>query len=360
MKQPPALSGPPKTTRPTSREPPSPARRSRATGSVRIEDVGREAGLSAQTVSRFLHFPDQVSTPNQERIRSAIAAVGYRPNLLAMALASNRSRVVAILVPTIANPVHAAPVQGLSDAVREAGYQVLVGTTGYDAAAEQALVGAFLGRRVDGMILTGAAQSHATRAMLKGAALPVVQLWEVPADRIDSAVGVRNAAIGEAVARHFAARGYRRLAVVRHAAAGDTRSAARELGFLESAAELGLPPPLRLSVDRPAEMAQAPELVAELLLHGVEAVFCVGDQLAIGVVLACQRRGVAIPAQLAVAGVGDSDLAALITPALTTVRIPRYELGLEAGRHLLARFADRHLGPVAMEIDFELLIRETS
>lgn len=337
-----------------------PARRSRSTGHVRIEDVGRHAGLSAQTVSRFLRHPEQVSAANQDRIQAAIEAIGYRPNLLAGALASNRSRVVAILVPTIANPVHAAPVQGLSDALRDAGYQVLVGTTGYDPAAEEALVAAFLGRRVDAIVLTGAAQSAGTRDMLAGIAIPVVQLWEVPEHPIDSAIGVRNDGIGVAVAAHFAARGYRRLAVVRHTAAGDTRSIARETGFLHEAARLGLSPPLRLPVDRPAEMAQAPELLKDLMLQCAQAVFCVGDQLAVGIVLACQRQGVAVPGDLAVAGAGDSDLAALITPALTTVRIPRYELGGEAGRHLLLRLADPGVPAIALDLEFELRIRNSS
>lgn len=96
------------------------------------------------------------------------------------------------------------PVQGLSDALREAGYQVLVGTTGYDPAAEQALVAAFLGRRVDGIVLTGAAQSAATRAMLRNGAVPTVQLWEVPDDRIDSAIGVRNEALSRRSGLHGA------------------------------------------------------------------------------------------------------------------------------------------------------------
>src|SRR4051794_16296683 len=100
------------------------ARRSRSTGHVRIEDVARAAEVSAQTVSRYFRDATQVSQPTAEKIKAAIASIGYVPNLIAGSLASNRSRIIAILVPTIANPVHASPVQGLADAVRSKGYQV--------------------------------------------------------------------------------------------------------------------------------------------------------------------------------------------------------------------------------------------
>lgn len=333
-------------------------RRSRSSGHVRIEDVARCAGVSAQTVSRHLRSPDQVSPATAARIVSAIDATGYMPNLLAGALASNRSRVVAILVPTIANPVHAAPVQGLSDLLRASGYEVLVGTTGYDPATEQALVAAFLGRRVDGIVLTGAAIAPATARMLSRSRVPTVQLWELPEYPVDMAVGLHNDAVGATVAAHLAGRGYHRLAVVRHAAVSDTRSASRATGFIDEARRLGLPPPLLLTADKPAEMAQAPALLAEL--RGTQAVFCVGDQLAIGLVLACQRLGIAVPQDLAVVGVGDSDLAGLITPPLTTVRIPRYALGRAAAELLLGRFAGQEDGPKVVDVGFELVVRGSS
>lgn len=331
------------------------ARRSRSSGHVRIEDVARQAGVSPQTVSRHLRNPNQVSPAAAARIASAIDATGYVPNLLAGALASNRSRVVAILVPTIANPVHAAPVQGLSDVMRGHGYEVLVGTTGYDPATEHALVAAFLGRRVDGIVLTGAAVASETARILSRSRVPTVQLWELPDDRVDMAVGLDNAAVGAAVAAHMAERGYRKLAVVRHAAPSDTRSAARCAGFVRQAQEAGLPAPLVLTSDQPSGMGKGPALLRQL--RDVQAVFCVGEQPAIGLVLACQRQGVAIPGKLAIAGVGDSDLAALITPPLTTVRIPLYDLGKTAAELLLARFAGQDGGPKSVDVGFELIVR---
>ncbi len=340
----------------------SPKRRSRGTGRVRIEDVAAAAGVSAQTVSRFLRNPDLVSAGLAARVRAAVEANGYMPNRVAGALASNRSYIVAILVPTIANPIHALPVQALTDALRPAGYQVLVGATGYDPTTEEELVAAFVGRRVDGIVLTGTGFTPRTRAILAHAGIPVVQLWELPDDPIDMAVGFDNEASGEAVARHLHARGYRRLAVLSHAAAGDTRSLARCRGFAREAARLGLPAPLSYPYESPTDMTQGARLLA-LLREGVgrpDAVFCVGAPIAIGIILAAAGAGVAIPGELAVCAFGDNDLAPLVSPALTTVRVPRQELGRQAALMLLERFAARGVAEPVVDVGFELVVRAST
>jgi len=339
-----------------------PVRRSRGTGHARIEDVARHAQVSAQTVSRFFRDPRQVSSGVAERIRMSVEAIGYVPNLVAGALASNRSFIVAILVPTIANPIHAAPVQALSDILRPAGYQVLVGTTDYDPTREQDLVAAFIGRRVDGIVLTGTSFTDYTARILARACIPVVQLWELPRHPIDMAVGVDNDAAGIAVARHFFERGYRRFAVLGHDAAGDTRSAARLDGFDRETRRLGLAPPHHFSYSRPTDMTQAAEMLARLKAPGREAdaVFCVGAPIAIGLVLTAPKLGIAIPGELAVAAFGDNDLAPLLSPALTTVGIPRYELGRKAGEMLLRRFAGQQVEAPVVDIGFTLLARETT
>jgi LacI family gluconate utilization system Gnt-I transcriptional repressor len=109
-------------------------------------------------------------------------------------------------------------------------------------------------------------------------------------------------------------------------------------------------------------MADAAAMLDPLLAGArpPEAVFCTGDQIAIGLLLGARRAGVAVPAQLAIAGVGDSDLAGLVTPSLTTVRIPRYRMGLEAGRRLLRRIAGESVEERRLDLGFELIVRESA
>jgi len=341
---------------------PPAGRRSRGTGYVRIEDVARTASVSAQTVSRYLRSPGQVSGPAADKIRAAIAVTGYVPNLVAGSLASNRSSIIAVIVPTIAYPVHATQVQGLSDAVRSQGYQVLVGTTNYDRDTEHRLVETFLGRRVDGMVLAGAILRPDTVRLLRSSGIPIVQIWELPDDPVDMAVGHSNYDIGRAVARHLLERNRRRPAVIAHAAESDTRAAARVRGFLDLLAEDHVAAPTIIEVSRPNDMTATPDLLVRLLQlrPRPDAVFCVNDPLAVGLVLACHRAGVRVPDDLAIAGVGDSDLAAMVTPAVTTVRIPRYELGQTAGAMLLERLAGTRPAQSVVDLGFQLIVRQST
>ncbi len=334
-------------------------RRSRGTGRVRIEDVARAAEVSAQTVSRYLRQPGSVSEPMAVRIAQAIAGVGYVPNLIAGSLASNRSRIVAILVPTLANPVHSGPVEGLGEALRDEGYQVLVGTTDYRVELEDALIRAFAGRRVDGLVVTSGRISPASQAVLKAAAIPVVQLWELPRRPFDMAVGISNRAIGEAVARHFAERGYDRLAVIGHVEAADTRSSARVDGFLAEAGRLGLPAPFRKDIARPMLVHDATPLLAELRTAGVRAVFSTSAQLAVVMLLNAVAQGIAVPGELAIMGL-HSPLAAVVRPTLSTVEVPATRFGLLAGRMLLRRMAGEPVEARVVDTGFTVSVRQSS
>ena len=142
----------------------------------------------------------------------------------------------------------------------------------------------------------------------------------------------------------------------------DTRAAARVHGFREVLAAAGVKAPAIIEVARPNDMTATPELLARLLRMRPkpDAIFCVNDPLAVGLVLACHRAGVRVPQDLAIAGVGDSDLAAMVTPAITTVRIPRYELGQTAGTMLMERLAGTGPARSVVDLGFKLVVRQST
>lgn len=353
---------PTSTRKDASRRSRAPQRRSRASGQVRIEDVADRAGVSAQTVSRFFRDPSRVSPDTSKRIRKAAEEIGYVPNLVAGSLASNRSRIIAIIVPTIANPAHSVWVQSLTEILSSQGYQVLLGATDYDPLRERDLVRTFLGRRVDGVVITGAHLDPQADRLLRRSGAPTVQILELPERPIDMAAGVDNYACGAAIASHLFERGYKRLAVVGSKIATDTRAAARVAGFMRQAQARGLAAPVALAVDRPADIRVGAGLLLELraIRPRVEAVFCVGTQISVGLMLACRRAGVEVPQQLAVAGFSDGDLASMLTPPLTTVRVPSQSLGRQAGAMMLARLAGQETPVKVVDVGFELIIGETT
>ena len=329
-------------------------RASRAGGGVRMHDVARLAEVSPITVSRALSQPDKVSAETRRRVEAAIAQVGYVPNLTAGSLASNRSRIIAAVVPTIANSIFADTVQGLSDQLERQGYQLLLGQTGYSETTEDELIRAFLGRRPDALVLTGIGRSAAARALLRNAEIPIVETWDLTAAPLDMLVGFSNRDAGRAMAEFFLARGYRRLAFV---GSTDQRSQARRAGFLAAA-----PDALTIALDEQASVPRGRAALQRVRAEApdVQAIFFSTDVLAVGALLECQRLGLAVPRELAIAGLGDLPIAAEINPALTTIEIRGYAIGEHAARMLLQRLAGERVAPKIVDLGFRIVARASA
>jgi LacI family gluconate utilization system Gnt-I transcriptional repressor len=319
-----------------------------------MHDVARLAAVSPITVSRALSQPDKVSAETRRRVAEAIAQVGYVPNLTAGSLASNRSRIIAAIVPTIANSIFADTVQGLSDGLERQGYQLLLGQTGYSETAEDELIRAFLGRRPDALVLTGIGRSPAARALLGNAEIPIVETWDLTDAPLDMLVGFSNRDAGRAMADYFGTRGYRRLAFV---GSTDERSQARRAGFLAAA-----PDAVTIALDEQASVPRGRAALQQVRTQApdVQAIFFSTDVLAVGALLECQRLGLAVPGTLAIAGLGDLPIAAEINPPLTTIEIRGYAIGERAARMLLARLAGEHVSPKIVDLGFRIVERASA
>ena len=321
-----------------------------------MSDVARAAGVSLVTVSRVVNEPDRVKPRTLHAVRAVIQQLGYVPNLTAGSLASRRSRIVAAIVPTISNLVFSETIEALSRTLADGGYQLLLGQSGYRPGDEAALVDAFIGRRVDGLVLTGEGQSQEVRDKLHRAGLPVVQTWELGGDAIDMQVGFSNKAAGRAAAEHLLARGHRCLAFL---GAQEARSRQRLEGFREAAAEHGTEEVVAELIRPPALVDDAGPRLAQLLAHkpGITAVFCNNDLLAAGVLFECHQHGWRVPQRLAVLGFGDLAIARAASPRLSTVQIRRAEMGEQAGQMLLSRLAGEPTAARTVDIGFEVIAR---
>jgi LacI family gluconate utilization system Gnt-I transcriptional repressor len=328
---------------------------------ARIQDVAKAAGVSAITVSRALREPARVAEPTRRAVLREVERLGYVPDLVAGALASRKSRVVGAVVPTVAGAMFADTIQGLSDALHSEGYQLLLGAHGYDLAAEQALVQAFVGRRADGLILTGVQHAPATRRILAESGAPVVETWDIGRTPLDMTVGFSNFRAAKAMAEHLVAQGYRRLAFVSGPLRGHDRSRPRRDGF--RAGLRGVPAaPVELRMPGGSDMRSGADAIVELLARApeVEAAFFVNDIMAAGALSECARRGWPTPERVAIAGFGDFEVAAVVAPALTTVRISGYEIGRRAALMLAARLAGQDVTPATVDLGFEIVARESA
>ena len=338
----------------------APTKRSRrGSGAVTLHDVARLANVAPMTASRALNTPSRVSPDVLARVMQAVRQTGYVRNNAASGLASARSRLVAAVVPTIGGSVFLQTVQALTASLADQGYQLMLGQSGYVDSREDALLEAIIGRRPDGIILTGVMHSPEGRQRLLAARIPVVETWDLTPAPIDMLVGFSHESVGREVATFLHGKGRRRLAVV---AGDDERSHRRQEAFSAAAGELGLAPPEWVVVPAPTTLRSGRAALGDLLGRAgdVDAVFCSSDLLALGVLTEAHARGLAVPVRLAVVGFGDNDFAADLDPALTTVHIDSAAIGRQAARFIVDRAEGRAVDNRIVDIGFSIIDRASA
>jgi LacI family gluconate utilization system Gnt-I transcriptional repressor len=328
-----------------------------------MRDVAGAAGVSLITVSRAMREPHLVDPETRAQVERAMAEIGYLPHMSARGLVSQRRGIVAAVVPSVGNPVYAATIRGLSDGLRASGMQLLIGNTDSQPEREDQVIGALLAQRPDGIMLTGTTHPPRARRILETCGIPIVETWSLTRARLDMAVGFDNREAHAAMARHLLGRGYRRFAYVCGPLDQQERWRQRLAGFRAALAEAGLSLPDAMVFARPASMTAGFQVMADLAAARipVDAVACAGDIYALGALLACQRGGLSVPGDVAIAGFGDFEMGSLTTPALTTIRIPTERIGACAAQLILERL---ERGAAArrrtVDVGFTLVVRDSA
>lgn len=324
-----------------------------------LDDVARLAKVSAITVSRVLNHPEKVSAKTAKRVRAAITKTGYVPNLLAGSLVSRRSRLVVVVIPTLANRAFVETVRQLALTLGEAGYQLMMCQIEGGAKSEAEMLDGILARRPDGLVLTTELRTEVARQRLINLSLPVVETWELNPAPIDCVVGFSHCKAGEAMAEYLVGRGYQRLAVL---CSSDTRAAQRVLGCQQALNRQGREIAARCEALAPVSVADGRACLARLLESGYtfDAVICTIDLLAQGALYEAQARGLRVPEDFALFGFGDLDFAAQMFPALSTINIDAARIGELAARIVLERIAGAPRGSRIEDVGFQLVQRASA
>lgn len=324
----------------------------------RLDDVAAAAGVSSATVSRFLNNPEMVAAPTAERIRAAIAHTGYLPNLNAGALAGSRSRLIAVLVPDIAQSIFNDTVEAMIDELASDGNSVMLALTGPENHRLEAEINMALARQVDAIILTGLVSGDETRRRLRANPVTVIETWGLPADPIDVAIGFSHSDAGEEVAKFLRARGYRRphLVVPR-----STRSEQRARGFADRWIRDGGEEPTRLEVNVPSHFGQGRLSYRALadLSERPDVVVCGSDWIAQGLIVEAQAAGIRVPDQLAVIGFGNLRMAGDMRPTISSVDVDGARIAREVLRVLRARAAGEATER-RVDVGFRVIARESA
>jgi DNA-binding LacI/PurR family transcriptional regulator len=321
-----------------------------------IKDVAELARCSIATVSRFLNGSAPLSVDARERIEEAIQALGYRPSEVGRSLQRQASRIVGIIVPSLTNPIFAATVAGLQAKAQEAGFGVLVASTEYDSSQEVRAVETFLSQGVDALALTVSdAMASPALSILDAEARLHVLLYNQPDHAARLAVSVDNVAASRAMTEAILAGGHRRVMFLAGRFSASDRSRLRYRGFADAMAQRGLVPPPPLEMDF---LSDRPDELLEPLFAQDErptALFCSNDILALAVIGALRRRGLAVPDDISVAGFDGIALGRMVEPPLASVIQPARDMGEQAMSLLLGALrGELHATTASLFLPFEI------
>lgn len=331
-----------------------------------MADVARVAGVSTMTVSRALKGDGTVKDKTLSRVTQAVEQLGYVLNQSAGSLSSNRTGFITVLIPSVDNSNLAETLHGITEALNQNQEQILLGYTNYSLATEETLIATMLQRRPDGIIVTGGVHTNRARELLKKAKIPVVEMWDLPDDPIDHVVGFSNSETAEDLVSHLYKKGYRNIAFVGGDETSDFRGIDRRRGYEQAVKTLGLKGHVVSMGKPPIRVGHGSEAVVQLIEEWpeVDAVICVSDLSAFGIVMECKRRNWDVPNRLAVAGFGDFQISRYCYPSLTTISVNPRQLGREAGQLVLeaieASRKGKHIQPQVRKIPHSILAREST
>lgn len=328
---------------------------------VRLADVALKVGVSPITISRALRDPEKVSPELRSQILQVVEAMGYVPDLAARALASRHSGVVSILTPSINNPIFTEIMAGIEARMVGTGLQTHYANTSYGNDQEMLQIRSVLGQNPAGLIMVGPEHLDRIGGLAYDLGCPVTFILENSQKSDQMAVTIDHEEAGAAATRFLLDKGYRRIGLI--GGRLDLRQRRRADGYERELREEGrFDPELVILESEPTTVGLGCRMFAALLEKApdMDAVFCQNDDLALGALFECQRRGINVPDDFGICGFNALDFAAFTQPPLTTVSTPRYNLGFQAA-DMLVRAIDSgvSLGG-SVELGFTVIERGTT
>lgn len=301
-----------------------PARRA-----LTLRDVSDASGVSEMTVSRVLRNRGDVSPATRSRVLEAARALGYVPNKIAGALASQRVNLVAVIIPSLSNMVFPEVMTGVSEVLEDTGLQPVVGVTNYLPEREEAVLYEMLSWRPSGVIIAGLEHTAAARAMLENAGIPIVEIMDVDGDPVDSAVGISHQRAGRQMAEAIIASGYRKIGFLGTMMPNDHRARKRLEGFEGALQKAGLSLQDREFYSGGSALLKGREMTAAILKRSpdLDFLYYSNDMIGAGGLLYCLHEQIDVPGHVGLAGFNGVELLDGLPRKLATMDACRLEIG---------------------------------
>ncbi|MEY9102752.1 LacI family gluconate utilization system Gnt-I transcriptional repressor [Sinorhizobium fredii] len=305
---------------------------------ITLQEVAVRAGVSRMTVSKVLRGAGNISAETRQRVKQAADKLGYLPNNLAGSLSSRKSRMVAVIIPSISDIVFSEVLSGINSTLRPRGFQTFIGESHFEPETETELIRAMLSFRPAGILLNGGmARSADAEKLLARRSCPAIQLWDCDRRALDFSAGPSHEESGRLVANHFLERRLRRIAYVGAELDRDLCARRRHLALKSSLAGDGIDLLSVTCENRPRQAATGRFLTEQLVrTHPeIEAIHFLNDAMALGGLSYLHEAGLPVPERFSVVGFNGTSLANAVRTRLTTIDVPRTEIGEKAAQALL-------------------------
>jgi len=322
--------------------------------------VAARAGVSQSAVSRVFTPGASASAKTVEKVKAAAAELGYRPNMMARAMITGKSRIIGLVVAYLDNQFYPLALERLSNALQEQGYHILVFTAANDASQVAEVMQELIDYQVDGIVTASVAISSTLTKRCEVAGIPVVMFNRAQDGGEISAVTSANQAGGRCVAKAFVESGHKNIAHI-SGWLGSSTGRDRQAGFVAGLADAGLTPLALIDgmFDRDVAAQAARDLMART--DAPDAIFVGNDHMAFAVLDVLRAElGLNVPNDVAVIGYDDVPLASWAAYDLTTVRQPVNQMVEATVEILLAQINDRKTPTKHIEIDGPLMVRSTT
>jgi LacI family repressor for deo operon, udp, cdd, tsx, nupC, and nupG len=336
-----------------------PARR--RPGGARIKEVARLACVSTATVSRALATPHQVSPETRARVLEAVAKVGYVPNPAARSLRSRKTNMALVVLPDLGNIFFSQVLRGIEEVLFANGYGMIIGDINGGAEKEAGFAAFAAAGQVDGvLLLNGHLLRQEGETSPSELGVPVVALCEAIEGAGIPQIEANNREAASIMTQYLARLGHREIGHIR-GPAENVLERERFAGYSEGLEKAGLTFDPALVWPGDYKLETGALIGRQIVARETRptAVFCSNDEMAIGLLRTLASEGLRVPEDISVAGFDDIEFAAMATPALTTIRQPRRELGRQGATALLQLLRGRN-PPARLRLETELIERAST
>jgi LacI family transcriptional regulator len=333
--------------------------------SVTIHDIARELNISASTVSRALNDNPRISQSTKDKIKALALTLGYQPNTIASNLRNQRTHTIGIVVPLINRHFFSSFISGVEDVAFEAGFNVIISQSNDLLEKEKKIVHSLFSNRVDGLIASLSMQTDEFDhfELFRNKNIPLVFFDRVVAGLEANKIVVDDFACGFKATQHLIDQGYKRIA---HLAGPTVLNTYRDRmeGYMDALKKNKLPVEDELIIYNRLTRMDGQQAIKQFLAlkNPPDAVFCGNDTSALSMMVYLKSKGIKIPADFGIVGFSNEPFSEVVTPSISTLKQPAYEMGVKAAELILNEIENRPATRAYQTVTMptELIIRESS